>query len=1038
MRFLRESVSSFSGLVIFFAAVLSCTAAFAATPDRIIGPIDASRSTALAKSLHPKAQPQYDQGPVEPSFRADRITMFLAPSASQQKALDLLLAQQQDRTSHNYHQWLTAKQFGERFGVSRNDMAKITSWLTSEGFQILSAGDSRNSVIFSGTAAEVQSAFGTEIHRYNVNGETHIANSGPVMLPAALNGVVSSVMGLHDFHPHPVYSARHFGSMHKARAGYYDQDFEFPNFLAPGDIATIYDIGPLYAASPAIDGTGQKLVILGQTDIALADINDFRTGFGLSTIPTTGTGACTVSSTTGIVISPCNTTNFQYMLLGTDPNNLSANDIGEADLDIEWSGAVARNAQIIYINAETTNGVFDGLTTAIPSSGSPLGTVISASYGACEAQAGSLETVLEQGNAEGVTILNSSGDDGAAACDYNPPNNANNPPFSAAVGGLGVSYPASSPEVTGVGGTGISLADDTAPSSFWSTTIGSNGGTAQMYIPEIPWNDDEAFAQFCQSNSTTSFCEHGGSPAVTGWVAITSAATAQEDIWISSTGGGASNCFSQNSTTGVCDAGFPQPAWQQKLSVSGAPASVRYVPDVSLFASPDFPGYVYCTPQSPNTLPNTSTCAPGGANGIFTAVDTYESIVGGTSASTPVFAGIVTLLNQYLNGTSSTGLGNINPILYQLAATPSNKAFHRITSGDNNVYCQNGDPSIQPKTIQCPAAGVFGYSATKFDSTTGYNLVNGLGSVDADALALAWKSTLAPDFQLTAGALTPTSVAAGQSATTTLTIAPISGSTATVVNFSASSCTGLPTGATCSFSPASVTFDGVTNATTQLTITTLPDMAASGPTTVTITPSNSSNVTTTISLTVTATTETFTIAPSTGSFSVTAGTAASVPIPVSTTTGFTITSGGSTTTAVPLTYSCSGLPLEANCNFSPATTSSSTSITLSVTTTAPTARLQRPHERNSRIFYAALLPGLFGIIFAAGSRKGYARGLRMLSLIVALSFSTLWLGSCGGSSSSSNSNPGTPAGSSTITVSATTGGGNPIASNFKFTLVVSQ
>lgn len=822
--------------------------------------------------------------------------------------------------------------------------------------------------------------------------------------------------------------------MRNARPDYYDGHFVFPNFLAPGDIATIYNIAPLYSASTVIDGTGQKLVILGQTDIALADINDFRTGFGLSTIPTSGSGACTVTASSGIVTS-CNSTNFRYILLGTDPGNLSSNDVGEADLDLEWSGAVARNAQIIYINAETANGVFDGLTTAIPPSGSPLGTVISASYGACEAQAGSLETVLEQGNAEGVTILNSSGDDGAATCDYSPPNNVNNPPFSAAVGGLAVSYPASSPEVTGVGGTGISLADDTVPSSFWGTTIGSNGGTAQTYIPENPWNDDETFAQFCQSNSTSSFCEHGGNTAVPGWVAITSAATTQEDIWISSTGGGASNCFSQNATTGVCEGGFPQPTWQNGLSVSGAPASVRYVPDVSLLASPDFPGYVYCTPQSPNTLPNTSTCS----GGVFDAVDTYESIVGGTSASTPVFAGMVALLNQYLNGTSSTGLGNINPTLYELAAQPSTTAFHRITSGDNNVYCQKGLPSIQPTSIQCPTAGVFGYSAAKFDSATGYNLVTGLGSVNVDALAQAWKGLLAPDFQLTAGALTPATVTAGQSTTTTLTIAPIAGSTATVVNFSSSSCAGLPAGATCSFSPASVTFDGATNATTLMTITTLPDMAASGPTTVTITPSNSSNATTTISLTVTATTETFTIASTTGSFSVTAGTAASVPITVSSTTGFTSTSGGNTTTVLPLTYTCAGLPLEANCNFSPAVTSSSTSITLSVTTTAPTARLERPHERSNRIFFAALLPGLFGMIFLAGSWKGSGRGaMRMLALIVALGFSTLWLSSCGGSTSSSNSNPGTPAGTSTITVTATTGGANPITAPLTFKLVVSQ
>src|SRR5208282_5733400 len=111
----------------------------------------------------------------------------------------------------------------------------------------------------------------------------------------------------------------------------------------------------------------------------------------------------------------------------------------------------------------------------------------------------------------------------------------------------------------------------------------------------------------------------------------------QTDIWINSSGGGASNCAYVNGS-GIClgagagpttGGGFAQPSYQQTLSVPGAPAGVRYVPDVSLFASPSFPGYVFCTPLNPPT--NGSSCA----SGIFTAVDTYFSIVGGTSVSSP-------------------------------------------------------------------------------------------------------------------------------------------------------------------------------------------------------------------------------------------------------------------------------------------------------------------------------------------------------------------------------------------------------------------
>jgi|HubBroStandDraft_6_1064221.scaffolds.fasta_scaffold00030_53 subtilase family serine protease len=998
--------------------LLASAVCLAQQPDRIAGPIDSSRSIAVAKSLHPLAQPQYDLGAVDLSLKLSYMTLLMAPSPSQQTALDQLLAQQQDRRSSNYHKWLTPQQFANRFGLGHDDLNRVTAWLQSEGFQILSTGGGRNSVIFSGTAGEVQRAFGTEIHHYRVNDEEHIANSSPIMIPIALNGIVSSVMGLHDFRPQPANRGRHFRALRNPRPEYYDGSFVFPNFLAPGDIATIYDLNPLYTAS--IDGTGQKLAIAGQTDIFLADINDFRSGFGLTPIPT-GAGGCTTNGS-GIIILPCDTANFQYVLVGSDPGTVSANDIGEADLDVEWSGAVARNAQIIFVNAPATNnGVFDAITSAInPPAGPPLAPVVSASYGeGCEAQATlDLETVFQQGNAEGVTIMNSSGDTGAAACDYNPPNST--APFSAAVGGLSVNYPASSPEVTAVGGTEISVANDSypSPSSYWSTTIGANGGTAVTYIPELTWNDDEQFGGFCAANGSNpqfkSLCDP--SPGVP----VTDGQTFQEDYWISSGGGGASNCWTEGAT-GICEAGFPQPAWQQGLSVASAPASVRYVPDVSLLASPNFPGYIFCTPQEPN-VNNTSTCV----SGISIAVNTYESLVGGTSASSPIFAGIVTLLNQYLG--STTGLGNINPSLYTVAASPAAGAFHQVTSGDNNAYCQAGTPAGEPADVICPTAGVFGFSASSADATTGYNLVTGLGSVDANKLAIALK----PDFQLTTTPLTPASIPAGQSAGSVLTIAPIAGSVGMVVNFSPSSCTGLPTGATCSFNPTSVTFDGVDDKMTTLTISTLPNMATSSATTVTVIPTNSPSTPVTVSLTVTTTLEKFTLATSAATFPVTVGASVSVPITVTGTNGFIVGTGSSATTVLPLTYSCSGVPAlgaaEISCQLpNNGQPTNATGVTISLVTTAPTTKLLRPLSRGSRIFYALLLPGLFGIVFAAGSRS---RGLRLLSLMVVLGFSTLWLGACGGGNGGTTGlqNPGTPVGTYAVTINATTGGADPVTS----------
>jgi len=1167
--------------------LLASTLCFAAQPDRITGIIDSSQMVALPRSVNPKAQLRFDQGPVESSLQFGYVTLVVAPSPSQQMGLEQLLGQQQDRSSPNYHKWLTPEQYAARFGMNQNDVNKITAWLQSEGFTILSVPRGRNEVIFSGTASQIQSAFKTEIHRYDINGEIHVANSTAISVPVSLNGVVTSIRGIADFRPKPMYVRPVFnGKAHGPHPSYTTTvNGNTDYFLAPGDIATLYDLNPLYNASPtAINGAGEKLAIIGQTDVYLADLADFRTGFGLNPI-----AGCTTNANG--VVTACDSTStnyFQYVLVPgiIDPGTPSTcGDIFESDLDIEWSGAVAQNAQIVFVNAPATfnsdcteytnnGGVNVALDYAIQNATAP---VVSMSYGSCEDGNDSMEPELQQANTEGMTIMNSAGDTGSAGCDNGPPNNAVNPPFAAAEYGLAVNYPASSPEVTGVGGTSIPAADFT--STYWNTngsgTVDYGGSALTTLIgQEAAWNDDEVFAQLCLGEPSNSFCINGGPPAVSGWVDITSAEAAQEDLWISAGGGGVSNCFDYNATTGVCTSGFPKPSWQSVITMPGltSPQSTyRFVPDVSLLASPNYPGYILCTPveelssTSPYDTETTSSCA----NGIAVAADGTlsggnfvidPSIVGGTSVSSPVFAGIITLMNQYL---ASSGLGNINPQLYYLAENPSNGAFHQVTSGDNSVYCQQGTPAGYPADVICPSAGVIGFSASTVDSTggTGYNLVAGLGSVDANELASAWTESLVvtttsvlsstsatsqgspvtftatvtpssatgvvnfydnssttalgsgtlsagtasftttslpggsnsvvgsyvginggstspavtvsvtpSDFTLqTTSPLAPASISAGQSAIATLTLTLVQGTSETI-NFTNSSgsptsstpgsCTsGLPAGALCSFqnlsnpsTPTSVTLNsGSPPVTMQVTITTAANMALpTGAQTITITGTPSGNGTTShtasVSLTVTATKEAFTIAPANQTYSVNAGGSASVNITVSNATGgtpsFINSSTNPPTTALPLTYTCaqSSLPSEASCSFNPTSGNSvsATSVTLNITTTAPTGELRPPLGHGSPIFYALLLPGLFGMVFLGGSRT---RGARLLSLIVVLGFSTLWLSDCGGSSNSSQKNPGTPAGSYSIVVNATTAtptGGTALTGTFTVTLAVTN
>ncbi len=151
----------------------------------------------------------------------------------------------------------------------------------------------------------------------------------------------------------------------------------------------------------------------------------------------------------------------------------------------------------------------------------------------------------------------------------------------------------------------------------------------------------------------------------------------------------------------------------------------RDVPDIALSASFDYDGYLICSEGS---------CVNG-----YRAPDLSLFVVGGTSAGAPTFAAIVALINQQTGARQ----GNVNPRLYQLAATSPN-VFHDILSGDNRVPCRAGTPN-------CPSGGSMGFSAGP-----GYDQVTGLGSVDAFALANAW---VAPAPALTS--LAPATATAG-------------------------------------------------------------------------------------------------------------------------------------------------------------------------------------------------------------------------------------------------------------------------------------
>jgi subtilase family serine protease len=218
--------------------------------DRIPGSIDASRKTPLRGGAPGLARAEFDRGPVELSRKLGYVTMHLAPTAAQQAELETLLEQQRDPASPNYRKWLAPEQFAERFGASRGDIAKVAQWLESEGLTVERQSRGRNWIAFSGTAAAVGRALQTEFHRYVIHGHEHFANSTAPSVPAALDGIVTGFVGLNDFgsniQPHITTPGG-------------------TNSIAPSDIATIYDIAPLY--NMGIDGAGQTIAIAGESEL---------------------------------------------------------------------------------------------------------------------------------------------------------------------------------------------------------------------------------------------------------------------------------------------------------------------------------------------------------------------------------------------------------------------------------------------------------------------------------------------------------------------------------------------------------------------------------------------------------------------------------------------------------------------------------------------------------------------------------------------------------------------------------------------------
>jgi hypothetical protein len=674
----------------------------AVSPARITHTLDESNLVTLKGNVHLLARPEFDQGAVSDGLQLHRMLLLLQRSPDQEAALQKLLDEQQNKSSANYHAWLTPAQFGQQFGPADADIQTVTSWLQSRGFQINNVSAGRTIIEFSGNAAQVRSAFHTEMHTYLLNGEAHTANARDPQIPAALAPVVAGPVSLNNFqvksHVLPL------GSFFRLKTtGETRPLTTFPNCgvagcfgLGPADFATIYNSAPLLSGTPKIDGTGQTIAIVGESNINIADVTDFRTIFNL----------------------PQNFSASNVILNGPDPGVNGSE--GESDLDVQWAGAVAPGATIDFVTSEpteTTAGIFLSATYIVDNN---IAGVMSESFGGCEQLIGTLNqfhsALWEQAAAQGITVMVSSGDGGSAGCD-------NFDTAQTATQGLAVSGFASTPFNVAVGGTDFDQINKW--SQFWSTTNNSTTqGSALGYIPEIPWNDS---------------CAQLG---ITGC----GASASQGSLNINAGSGGASTLY-------------PKPSWQ---SGTGVPQdSHRDVPDLSLFASNGFDAsfYIICQRDASGTgacnlndlgftfqgMGGTSASAPAFA-GIMALVNQSQATAN-NPAPRQGNANYVLyqLFNKQVNASpavncNSSATPSTSCTFYDI--TRGNSALANSSTGTNSVPCAGVSTNCSSKVsgtngvLVTPANP----STPAYSTAAGYDLATGLGSVNVANLVKNWSS----------------------------------------------------------------------------------------------------------------------------------------------------------------------------------------------------------------------------------------------------------------------------------------------------------
>lgn len=791
-----------------FVARVAILSAQQPTP-RITSAINNSERVTIPESRPAIARAANDIGEVTASARVDGISLAFRRTDAQEKRLQGLIAAQQSPLSPLYHKWLTPAEFAETFGVADSDLAKVRAWFEQQGFSVSRISNSRNRIVFSGTAGQVASTFGAPLHYYKIRGKREYAPSADLGVPAALASLVGTVTNLSSLRPRPhVKFRKRFTSSQSGS-----------HFLTPKDVATIYDIQTAYDAG--YTGAGQSIAIVGQSEISTSDIENFQSAAGITLkdpalvlVPNSGTAA------------------------------VSSGDEGESDLDVEYSGGIATGATIyfVYVGNNSNYSVWDSITYAVDTRIAPI---ISTSYGICEAELtaseySALNSVLEQAAAQGQTVMAAAGDSGSTDC-YGYTDLTTTEQEA-----LAVDFPASSQYVTAMGGTEFPSADvSSSNTTYWESASGSDVvSSALSYIPEQVWNDDSSSAGLSSGGGgvSTLTARPSWQTGVTGISSGSYRLVPDISLDASPSNAGYLYCSSDSTSTGItgsCSNGFRDSS-DTYLTAAGGTS----------FDGPIFAGMVAIINQKLNSTGQgviNSTLYTLAADSATYASAFHDVTSGGNECSAGSNYCSTTGESEYTATTGydeATGLGSVDfnnllnawpvttsssltasrTVLSAASVSPTAGSSDTITitvgSGSSSVTSTptgtltiTVDGSTETSTLALShGSATYSFSST----TTGSHVITATYSGDSTFATSTGTLTLtvgaaSGSFTLAAANLT---VSAGSSGTSTVTVTPKNGYTGTIA-WTVSSSPTLSNGC---YSISSVTVSGTSAVSAALTI----------------------------------------------------------------------------------------------------------------------------------------------------------------------------------------------------------------------------